>query len=347
MKKAALQLFAVAACALTALAWSARAQETAASPLAVSATDVAESRPEAKPVDAPASAAEAVAQEAKPPARQRRREMPRVVMAEVGDEEITVEEYMKFIAKGGTRVVTMAETVPGKMRVLRLMISEKLLRRAMYDEGLLAPDHKPDAKEIWNAYVQLQEKHFPPRKEPPTDEQLYAYYEAHKDLFGIPESVRVQQIQLRVPADVTPEQAAAVRKRAEAILARLEKGESFAELAAEYTENPRAKVAKGDLGFLPRNTDPWLKQALEGLQVGEHTGVVKSSVGYEILAITDERPGAVAPFANVRRRVMLKMVKEEQDRARDAYLAGLAKAIGVEVVAPGLEGANPALPKAF
>jgi hypothetical protein len=60
----------------------------------------------------------------------------RVVMARVGDAEITVEDYIGFISLNPERVRASRGTA-GKAEVLRIMIENVLLQQVMAKEGLL------------------------------------------------------------------------------------------------------------------------------------------------------------------------------------------------------------------
>ncbi|WP_295402330.1 peptidyl-prolyl cis-trans isomerase [uncultured Thiocystis sp.] len=265
------------------------------------------------------------------------KEMPRVIMARVGTREITVEEFMGFLAKNPTRVKE-ATTDEGKAGLLREAIGNELLMLAMREEGLL-PENPTEADQK-KAFVQLINKHFPP---PPTpdDATLRDYYQKHTSDFGIPASVRLSQIQIRVKESPSEEDKANARQRAEAALARIEAGESFAAIAAELSENPRAKANQGDVGFVWRDGNAWLTQSLKGLKKGEHTGVLESPVGYDILMLTDEREAIITPFEEARDSVAKKLQVKQQAQARNAYVKQLADRVGVEIVLDEMKGSFP------
>jgi parvulin-like peptidyl-prolyl isomerase len=272
-------------------------------------------------------------------ARPKHSEPKRVVMARVGDHEITVKEFMQFVSRDGERV-WQATTQKGKAALLRELISRYLLNQALYKEELLPVGVKPDKKDYIRALQVLSTRHFP-LPPVPEEEALYEYYEQHREEFGIPAMVRVSQIQFLFPDNADESAKKDVRRRAEMALKRLQTGESFEDLAAELTENSRAKVAKGDLGFLDRNADPWLKGIVDGMKVGDHTGVVESPVGYEILLLTDERKPTFSPYGNVRDVVVQRMRSEAREKAKADYVHKLAKEIGVNIVMDGMESAMP------
>jgi parvulin-like peptidyl-prolyl isomerase len=267
-------------------------------------------------------------------------DVPEVVMAQVAGKKITVEQFMKYITQD-TRLVLKARTVPGKTELLREMILDRLLQEAMLREGLLPKDRAPGERDYLRAYQQLAKQHFPIPSTTPAEEELYKYYQQHAELFGIPAMVRISQIQFRMPDNADDAAKTIVKGKAEETLKRLRAGESFAALAEALTENPQGKVAQGDLGFLQPDKDPWLKKAVEGLTVGQFSGVLESPVGYEIILLQDKRDAMVTPYANVRETVLQRIQQEAQAKAREAYAWKLAKEVGVSVEMPELKSAVP------
>ena len=265
------------------------------------------------------------------------KEVPRIVMARVGSQEITVEDFMQFLAKNPTRVQE-ATTPDGKAQLLREAIANTLLMQAMKEEGKL-PEN-PDETAMKKAFLAIMSKHFP---SPPAPDEatLRAYYQEHQATFGIPASVRLSQILLQVADDASDEVRAATRKRAEDALKRIESGESFANVASELSENPRAKANKGDVGFVWRHGSDWLEAALKGVKVGDHTGIVDSPAGYDILMVTDEREAVITPFEEAKDNVAKQWSLAQQKKARAAYVKQLADRIGVEIVMDEMKGSYP------
>lgn len=272
-----------------------------------------------------------------PAASEAEQKMPRVVMARVGQEEITVDKFMRFIAKSADRVPE-ATTRDGKARLLRVAIENELIKQAMISEGLINAKSKPEERQA--AFLKFSNEHFPLPAEP-GEAELRAYYDTHRAEFGIPASVRLSQIQIRVKKTASPEEREASRKRAEAALAQIESGVPFEQIAADITENPRAKANKGDVGFVWRYGDPWLEKAIDGVTVGQHTGVLESPAGYDILKVTDAHEAVTSPFEEVRETIAKKLQGEAQDRARSAYVKQLASRTTIEIVADDLKDAYP------
>lgn len=81
----------------------------------------------------------------------------------------------------------------------------------------------------------------------------------------------------------------ATRAKAQAVYERLQRGEDFAALAKENSDDPSTKDAGGDYGFVisqsDRNLSPQVIDALFKLNPGELSGIVSTGTGLEIIKL--------------------------------------------------------------
>jgi peptidyl-prolyl cis-trans isomerase D len=191
----------------------------------------------------------------------------------------------------------------------------------------------------------------------PTDAEVTARFEGNKDAYRQPEKRRVRYLQIdaeslrssmtATPAEVearyrqniqmysTPEQVrashilfkvdgkdeAAVRKQAEAVLARLKGGADFAAMSTQYSEDDVAKAQGGDLDFFGRNAmAKEFEDAAWALEVGQTSDVVKSSFGLHIIKLTDKRAATTRTLDEVRTQLeeQIKMEKAQAEATRIA-----------------------------
>ncbi|AHG21448.1 molecular chaperone [Chania multitudinisentens RB-25] len=139
-----------------------------------------------------------------------------------------------------------------------------------------------------------------------TEADISAYYDQHQSSYGQPERRNYSVIQLKTEAD------------ANAVLAELKNGADFATLAQEKSTDIISRRNGGELGWMePETTADELKQA-NLTEIGQVSGVVKSSVGYLIVRLNDIKPALVKPLSEVHEAIT-KTVKQE--RAVDAYYA--------------------------
>lgn len=127
-----------------------------------------------------------------------------------------------------------------------------------------------------------------------TDEILETYYEQEQFRFQTDEDRRPRHI-LIGSIEEDPEAEA----RAMDVVARLDAGESFEDLAAELSEDPGTSGQGGDLGWLSRGTGVF-QDAVFDMELGEVRGPVKSEFGYHVIRLDDIREGEVRTFDSVR-----------------------------------------------
>jgi len=120
-----------------------------------------------------------------------------------------------------------------------------------------------------------------------THEEVRAYYDDHADAYGGDLRYHLRNIMTIVSSDDDDSAKAAAMGKMEAVIQKLEAGESFESLAREYSESPLAPKG-GDLGKI-RYTDfsPLIQQALEGLAAGDYTSILDTDQGYQIFFVED------------------------------------------------------------
>src|SRR5262245_7495738 len=88
--------------------------------------------------------------------------------------------------------------------------------------------------------------------EDPTPEEISDYYARHSEAFQRQEEVHARHILVRVVPSASAEQEEQARTRAEALLTSLRNGEDFATLAQQHSEDTATAAKGGDLGYFPR-----------------------------------------------------------------------------------------------
>ncbi|MDR2165801.1 MAG: peptidylprolyl isomerase [Zoogloeaceae bacterium] len=132
----------------------------------------------------------------------------------------------------------------------------------------------------------------------------------------------VAHILLRAPESASPAQRKTLQTKAEAVLERARRGESFAELAAAYSDGPDA-LQGGNLGWRPlRNLPTVFENAVGEMQPGE-TRLLDSANGFHIVQLLDKRGGALAVDGSVQqthaRHILIRsneIVSESEARRR-------------------------------
>lgn len=109
-----------------------------------------------------------------------------------------------------------------------------------------------------------------------------------------PAVMGLAQILVRVPEDSTDDEVKVLRAKAQALLARLRKGESFEALAKASSEGPEASRG-GDLGGrLVKDWPELFLKATSGVADGQVSNIIQSGNGFHILKVLG-RAGGVPP----------------------------------------------------
>ena len=191
----------------------------------------------------------------------------------------------------------------------------------------------------------------------PTEAEIAAEFEAHPDLYRVPEKRRVsyiaidatalrdtmtatpQEIEERYRANAatysTPEQLrashilfstegedeAAVRQEAEAVLARARAGEDFAELAREFSDDEQSAVQGGDLDVFPRGQMvAEFDAAAWSLEPGQISDLIRTTYGFHIIKAGEKRAASTRTLDEVRGELELT-IKTEKAQAEATRLA--------------------------
>jgi peptidyl-prolyl cis-trans isomerase SurA len=143
---------------------------------------------------------------------------------------------------------------------------------------------------------------------------------------------RLQHVLVMLPQQATPEQTEARRRRALQALSELRKGTNFAEVSATYSDAPDA-LQGGNLGWRSAGRLPALfLEALQKLQPGETSDVLRSPNGFHIVKLLEKRGKEKAPAITQThvRHILIRTkegagdadVRERLARLRDRVTAG-------------------------
>lgn len=161
------------------------------------------------------------------------------------------------------------------------------------------------------------------RGNPVTDDEIERYIEDHPEQFASREQYHLRWI-------VTTTLA-----QSESVLAKLEDGEDFAELASAYSIDAYSAENGGDLGLIDAD-DPFyaeaVLQAAEGMAVSEVTGPIELEEGYAILQLAGRKstsgPTGEQLYETARKQLVLERAKpmqELEDELLDRYGAAIMK----------------------
>jgi peptidyl-prolyl cis-trans isomerase D len=160
-----------------------------------------------------------------------------------------------------------------------------------------------------------------------TDDAMRQYYEQNRTQYQVPDRVTAQHILFKTQGK-TPQETEAIRQKAREVLDRAKKGEDFAALAKEFSEDTSAANG-GDLGsFQPGQMVPEFDRAAFSLGVGAISDIVQTEFGFHIIKVNDKVPGRSQPFEEVKETIRpVLLQRQAEQKASD-----LAQQVSVELV---------------
>lgn len=182
-----------------------------------------------------------------------------------------------------------------------------------------------------------------------TDEEIQAHYQEHSDRYRSPEQVVLEYVELSKDAffdqvevdekalqalyekqvanlaeqrraahilietgELSDEQAKA---KLEEVAKRLQAGESFADLAKEFSQDPGSASEGGDLGYAgPGVYDPAFEEALYALQEGEVSQPVKTEFGWHLIKLLGVQSPEVPTLESMKPQLMRELKAQQVEQ---------------------------------
>jgi len=157
-------------------------------------------------------------------------------------------------------------------------------------------------------------------------DKIANYYRLHQTEFIIPKKYHARQILI------------GTKEKAEKILAKLEKGANFAEIAKKNSISPD-KIKGGDIGFFDPHVYPKVfSKICSKLHVGEISKVIATDYGYQIFQLLGESPSKKIPLSEATPIIIKKISAKRSTDALANWLQGLKKKSRIIVKNPTMKG---------
>jgi parvulin-like peptidyl-prolyl isomerase len=206
------------------------------------------------------------------------------VLARAAGHELTVDQMVEILARQNT-VPNQADVVDA---LANFWIDYTLIALRARDDSLfttldLDPLLRPQLEqETIDEYMNSVVRPDTAISEP----DLRAVWEADPPA----DSVRAQHILVAFPEQATQVQVDSVASFAAQLKTRAAAGESFEDLARQYSEDSGSAVQGGDIGFFGRGMlVPSFEEAAFSLAVGEVSDPVLGSFGLHVIKVTDRK----------------------------------------------------------
>ncbi len=171
----------------------------------------------------------------------------------------------------------------------------------------------------------------------PTDQELSAYLEEHREEYDTPEQVHARHILIRVPENASEAEIAQAKKQIEAIKQEIENGADFAELAKQYSQDPGSAPTGGDLGFFERGQMVQeFEEAAFALEPGQVSDPVRTQFGFHLIKVEEKKPAEHPDLAQIRDRVLHDYIEAERDRRFEQFYRELKAQAKITIADPVL-----------
>jgi parvulin-like peptidyl-prolyl isomerase len=257
------------------------------------------------------------------------------VLARAGSEVLTVGEFSALIHRQASGVSPEQKRALLDKEVQLMVMADKAAR--------LGLDQSPEVVRArrQQAAALLVHHEIDDKGTAVSDSAVQGYFERHKGEFARPEEVRVADLFVndRARAEIVAASARSARRADPAADER-----AFRELVQQHPEDPRAKITRGDLGFMRKgdpNQDPDLVEAAMALSSpGDVSPVVKVRGTYHVLKLLARRAAVTRSFNDVADQIRQKLAREERQRQLDRVLEDARNEVSVEIFDRHLDEVN-------
>lgn len=261
------------------------------------------------------------------------------VLATVGKEKITQADLDAKITMLPPQFRERYETPEGKQKLLDQVTKFSLLSQEARALGIhKREDVAQRIKEITdNIIIQELTKQEVTDKIAASDEEIQKYFKDNKQEFLKPEKIKANLIMFEVKGDATPEQKKEIEKKAKEALKRLKKGEDFAKLANELSEDKRTNKRGGDTGFFSkgRRSNTYgevFEQKAFALKPGELSDVFEDKGGFFIVKVAEKKAEEAQSLEESKKKIERQLTQDKQKQQYDAFIESLKKKYPIKMM---------------
>ncbi len=257
------------------------------------------------------------------------------ILAKIGNQKITVADLNRIIGYYDQEQRKVVEKNPQlKETILWQIIQSTVIAKIAKEKGF---DKKADIKGqqelLLNNFLATQYMQREIIEKVTINEaKTRAYYKDHSDAFKTPESIRARHILIKTESSASEEDKKKIKIKAEEVLQKLKKGEDFAKLAAEVSDDPGTKAKGGDLDFFPKGTMiPAFEEAAFALKPGEISALVQTEYGYHIIKLEEKKEAVLEPYEKIKEKVKDQALQEMRKAAATEFVEKALKNARVEI----------------
>jgi len=261
-----------------------------------------------------------------------------VILAVVGDDVITADDFQRHLAEQPEFVRVRYATLDRKKEFLDGLIRQELLLHEAKQRKL---EQDPEVQALLEKVLVQRLVQQRTSNIEPTEAEARAFYEAHQADFVRPERVRVAHH--FVGAARSDARREAIRADALKVAARLKTlaepalSLAFREEVRKGSADVASRSIDGDLGLRTRDElqqlwGPQVAAAADALKlVGEVSPLVESEKGFHLLQLMGRQPALNTTFDEARPRITQRLQSELRGKALEQLVDDLKKSVKVEI----------------
>lgn len=296
------------------------------------------------------------------------------IACKVGDSIITINEFETAYESEKVRASFFREGVPDKSSVMDLLIDNLLVKMEAEKKGIVVTEEELNEiidnirkqnnlsieefqRELKRENITLDElkenykndivkmrlisQMVSQRINNISNEEIKRFYEdpANKKLFIIPAIVKISQIYIPVPSDLSYQEAKDIKTHAIEIYEQASGGADFQELLMMYSRAPNKEESGGTLGSFTREQllstiKPQDVDLIFSLQNGDVTTPIMIRDGYYIFKIDDREEEKLLSFEEAYENIKSYLLKEEGEEIFEEWLFERRQIITVHYMIP-------------
>ena len=229
------------------------------------------------------------------------------------------------------------ESMRGKEKNMRGFLADYFTIKVMADAARAKGLDKDPSVQVQQAYNHnrllteaLVDDYYASAKEPNYEILAKEAYLTDTKRFDTPAQVRAEHILIAIN---DKQDDAAALKKAQKLYAQAKKDKkAFADLAKEHSDDPSAVDNSGDLGFFPKEAmvEPFANAAFT-MKKGEISQPIKTSFGYHIIHVLDQRKAGVQSFDAVKAQLIEEQKRVFKDAKRDEIVSKFRSSSEIKV----------------
>jgi peptidyl-prolyl cis-trans isomerase C len=153
-----------------------------------------------------------------------------------------------------------------------------------------------------------------------SDPALKEFYEKNPAKFKQPESVKIRIISVKDD------------KKATDILAMIKKGDDFAEIASNFSEDSY-RIRGGDAGYLHKGRMlPEIDEAAFKMKVGEVSDIIRAESNHFIIKVEDRKPEQQMTFEQTKDKLRKELETERAGELKQKWMDSLRSKAKIEIL---------------